>query len=684
MAGMCLGLAPGVQRDAVDVRPGRSRMDLKGWRRGLGLLMVACGCGAGPEAPGEAPGPRSSEAAAVTEQCQPRTVYTEEHLEPTYDTYVEQDAPGASHGTSVLLISDGSPRQEAYLDFRFSGFEGFFQARLRLFATDGSTNGPALYQTPSGWTDSMTWTTRPAPMGPLLGNVGEVASGSWVEYDVSSVVKGSGAHAFVLVPEGGNGMDFVSKEDPRTELRPVLVLTHAHTVCTYQGSGGGLSRAWRRGGAGDETVGALATDSGGAQVVAGSYTGTGTLGGGTFPSPGGMMLGRFRADGSHEWSRAFPQTSATLNVTGVTLTPLGNVLVVGGYSGTPDFGTGPLASSPFGTFIAKFSPLGQLTWVKGFTAGIMTGDGYQSLGIGPWAVATDANGSLIFTGYFLGHTDLGGGDLYAGPGGGAFDDAVPGLFIAKYSWEGLHLWSRAYEGGIWGAQGQGLATDSAGNVLLSGSASVKSGGIPVLGATGRENPFVAKFSPGGTLLWSRALQGAMGRVMGVAALPGDAVAFAGSFSKRFTFAGQTWASSQADEWDGGSPDVMLGVLEASGTDRWARKYGDDATESVSRVAVDAQGRILLAGASRGAVDLGGGSIGPTRGNELQTFVASYGPEGAHRWSRTVGPDLHGPLLAVTPDGSPYFGGTLRGTTYVGPTAYGPSQGSDLFLLKLSP
>ncbi|MBE4753228.1 DNRLRE domain-containing protein [Corallococcus sp. ZKHCc1 1396] len=648
-------------------------------------LMVACGGGDGLEATEDAPALRSTKAAAVTEQCQPRTVYTEDHLSATYDTYVEQASPDASHGTSVMLVSDGSPRQETYLDFRFSGFDGFIQARLRLFASDGSTNGPALYKTQSGWTDTLTWNTRPAPVGTALGNVGEVASGSWVEYDVSSVVKGSGAHAFVLVPEGGNGMDFVSNEDPRRELRPVLVLTHAHTVCTYQGSGGGLTQAVLRGGGGDEVVQALATTSNGGHVVAGVYTGAGSLGGATFPSQGGLMLGRFHPDGTHEWSRAFPQASATLTVTSVTLTPLGNVLVVGGYAGTPDFGQGPLPTSPYyGTFIAKFSPVGQLTWAKGFTAGLVTGDGYDPLPIRANAVATDANGSLIFTGYFFGRANLGGGELYAGPGGGAFDDAVPGMFIAKYSWEGVHLWSRAYEGGLWGAQGEGLATDSAGNVLLAGYASRNADGSPVLGATHRENPLVAKFSPAGTLLWSRALNGAQGRMVGVAALPGDAVAFAGNFTRRFTFAGQTLESTQADEWDGGNADVMLGALEASGTDRWARKHGADAAESVSKVAVDAQGRFKLAGISGGAVDLGGGLIGPTRGNDPQSFVASYGPDGAHQWSRIVGTNHSDPLVAVTPDGTTLFGGTLRGITHVGPTPFGPSRGADLLLLKLAP
>ena len=658
---------------------------MKGWKRGLGLLsalglMMGCGGEAEPEG---APSLRSTEAAAVTEACKPRTVYSEQRMEVTYDTHVAQDAPTTSYGTSTLLVTDGSPRQETYLDFRFGALPGWIQARLELFATDGSTNGPLLHRTSSGWNDSLTWNTRPAPIGAPVGNVGEVASGSRVVYDLTNIVTDDGAHAFVLIPEGGNGLDFVSGNDPREDLRPTLVLTYAETVCTYQGAGGALAGGWVKGGAGNESPQAMASDSSGAQVIAGVYTGAGNLGGSTFPTPGGLMLGRFGADGSHQWSRAFPQANATLTVTSVTLTPLGNVLVVGGYEGTPDFGTGPLPTHPFGMFIAKFSPTGNITWAKGFTARVVHGSDVDLLPIRANAVATDANGSLIVTGYFFGYANLGGGDLYAGPGSTAFEDAAAGMFIAKYSWEGNHLWSQVYTGGYGGTLGRALATDTAGNILLGAEVS-RSQTDFVLGATERETPVVAKFSPEGSLLWSRALNGARGSVNAVAALPGDAVAFSGHFKKTFTFAGQTVASSQAEEWDGGNTDVMLGVLEASGTDRWARRYGGDGNDGVRTMKVDAQGHFRVAGSHGPPVDLGGGPIGPTDGRGNQTFVASYGANGAHRWSWTVGPDVFPPLLGITPDGSTFFGGTLRGSAFVGPARYGPSNGTDLLLLKFAP
>lgn len=659
-------------------------MFVKQWRRELGLLpalawMVGCGGVAGPEETGSAPPAevREAEARAVTADCKPVTYYSYEDISVTYDTYVAQDSPTSRYDTSTKLVSDGSPRQDVYLRFDYGDFGPIVGAKLRLYATDGSTNGPVLYTTSANWT-SLTWNTRPAPTGAALGNVGEVTSGSWVEYDVTGKVGGSGTYGFVLIPEGGNGVDFVSSNDVRYELRPHLLLKKAHTVCSYQGTGGQLGPVWQKGGAGGEEVHALATDSGsGAFVIAGGYTGSASLGGATFPTPGGLMLGRFRADGSHEWSRAYPQANATLDVTGITLTPLGNVLMVGHYLGTPDFGTGPLPTASgyaYGTFIAKFSPSGRITWVKGFTARNVHADGdVDPESIMPWAVATDANGSLIVTGTFFGETNLGGGRLFAGDFSRASEDANPGLFIAKFSWEGNHLWSHALEAGSSPTAGRALATDSAGNVLLGG---VVSRPNPL--ATGPEDPLIAKFSPTGNLLWTRVLHGAIGEVRGVAVLPGDAVAFGGHFSRSFTFAGQTLTGSEADEYEG-NPDLMLGVLESSGADRQARRYGDTPVDYLTRLVADPRGNLVVMGWTSGGSGVGGGPIGsPVGGNG---FVASYTATGAHRWSRAL--DVAS-VLGVTPDGSTLVGGSFSGTVQVEGTQYGPARNRDVLMLKLLP
>jgi hypothetical protein len=663
----------------------------KQWRKGLGLLpalglMVGCGAAVEAETAVDAPvEARSVEAAAVTEDCKPVTLHRNDLTTVAADTYAVQGSAGTNHGGETRLISDGSPRQDVYLRFHIVDPASIVQARLRLYATDGSTDGPAVHATGTSWEEhTLTWSNRPAPTGSALANVGAIASNSWVEYDVTAAVGSNTALGFVLVPDGGNGVDFVSGEDADTQLWPQLIITRAYSACTYQGTGGAFQSAWVKGGAGDEYVQALATDSTGTSVVAGFHGGSGTLGGATFPSQGGLMLGRFRADGTHEWSRAYPMPAASLAVTGVTLTPLGNVLMVGHYMGTPDFGTGPLpASSNWSpaVFIAKFSPNGNITWAKGFTAYTPDPDeGFDPATIFPNAVATDANGSLIVTGYFFGYVDFGGGPIDAGPYSRSESENNAGLFVAKFSWEGHHVFSRAYEAGANPTVGQAVATDSQGNVLLGGSVS-----SPNPKADGRENPFIAKLSPTGDELWFRALHGAVGQVMGVAALPGDAVAFAGHFGGDFTFAGQPVNNTEDElpHWD--PPDLMMGVLEANGTDRWARArgVGDYTSEYLRKLTVDAQGNLTLLGIASAPTDLGGGFIGPSWLAE-RPFLARYTADGAYRWARTLDPELGNLQLAPLPGGATLFGASFNRRVTVEGQQFLPAGGTDILLLKFAP
>ncbi|MFP2904121.1 DNRLRE domain-containing protein [Pyxidicoccus sp. 3LFB2] len=661
----------------------------KQWSKGLGLLpalglMVGCGAEVDAQSPVDTPvETRSVEAAAVTPECKPVTYYRDTTVTPSFDTHAVQDSAGTNHGGATRLISDGSPRQDVYLRFDFHDPASIVQARLRLYATDGSTDGPAVYATTtSGWTEStLTWSNRPAPTGAALANVGAITSGSWVEYDVTAALNGTDELAFVLVPDGGNGVDFVSKEDANSSLRPRLVITQAFNECTYQGAGGYFISGRHYGGTGNELAQAIATDYNGV-VVAGVYTGSGSLGGTTFPSQGGVMLGRYRSDGSHEWSRAYPQPAASVTVTDVALTPLGNSLMVGWYTGTPDFGTGPLPTAPAwppATFIAKFSPSGSITWAKGFTAYTPDDGELFPSAIYPNDVATDANGSLIVTGYFFGYADLGGGPLDAGPSSRA-SEANAGLFLAKFSWEGNHLWSRAYPAGYEPTVGDALATDSAGNVLLGGAVS-----RPDTNTSGRSSPFVAKFSPSGSELWFRTLNGAVGSVTGVAALPGDAVGFAGHFGGAFTFAGQTVDNSDGEQvphWE--TEDIMMGVLEASGADRWARARGtENVGEYVRELEVDGQGSFTLLGSINGVTDLGGGELGTTL-SDYRQFVARYMADGAYRWARTLDPDLDAQLLSVGSGGMVFVGGSFTGAVEIETFQFGPSRQQDVVLLKLSP
>jgi len=163
------------------------------------------------------------------------------------------------------------------------------------------------------------------------------------------------------------------------------------------------------------------------------------------------------------------------------------VAVAGHFFGTTNLGGGSLTNAGGSDiFLAKLSPSGAHLWSKSF--GSASSD--QANG-----VAVDSSGDLVVTGYFFGTVDFGGGALQS------FDDAD--IFLAKFSSGGTHLWSQRYGNSFFDG-GSGVTVDSEGNIIMTGTFwfALNFGGGPHF-SNGTSDMFVAKFSSGGTNLWSK-------------------------------------------------------------------------------------------------------------------------------------------------------------------------------------
>ncbi len=144
---------------------------------------------------------------------------------PAADGRVEEANPSTAYGTDPTLTVDQSPATETYVRFTVSDLAGPVRsAKLRFYATSSTSNGPALYATGTSWTESgLTWATKPARTGTALGDLGTISGGTWVEYDVTSLVTADGAYAFGLVGTSSDGGDFAARETSST--RPQLLLS---------------------------------------------------------------------------------------------------------------------------------------------------------------------------------------------------------------------------------------------------------------------------------------------------------------------------------------------------------------------------------------------------------------------------------------------------------------------------
>jgi hypothetical protein len=94
------------------------------------------------------------------------------------DARVAQSSANANFGTATTLGVDKSPVLESFVAFDVPDpGAAVSRAVLRLFVTNQSGNGPKVYRSDTGWSETaVTWNTRPARHD-LLADLGAVTSG---------------------------------------------------------------------------------------------------------------------------------------------------------------------------------------------------------------------------------------------------------------------------------------------------------------------------------------------------------------------------------------------------------------------------------------------------------------------------------------------------------------------------
>jgi len=362
----------------------------------------------------------------------------------------------------------------------------------------------------------------------------------------------------------------------------------------------------RFGDAGDDVAHGVKVDSKGNVIVVGSFNGTVNFGGGPITTPSlttsDAFIAAFDKTGVHQWSKGY---GSGFNDVGyaVAVDALDNVVVVGSFAGTIDFGGGNILRSSFSSldvWLAKYTSAGALTWVKRF-GGNADDNGY--------AVAIDKNGNILFTGSFDGSIDFGGGPLNTAGG--------TDIFLAKYSPAGAYVWANRYGGGGTDA-GYAVATDSVGRVVLTGhfGDTVDFGG-GTISSGGVFDTFLAKFSPTGAYIWADGYGGSLvDEGFGMAVDKDDNILFTGTFESVVDFGLGPLTSA-------GLYDIVVAKYAPDGTPTWTKRYGSTGYDYGYAVAADASGNAIFTGMFQGTVDFGGGPVTAAGWSDL--FILSLKP-----------------------------------------------------------
>lgn len=273
------------------------------------------------------------------------------------------------------------------------------------------------------------------------------------------------------------------------------------------------------------------------------------------------------------------------------------------------------------------------------------------------ALAVDGSGQIHATGSYVGSTDFHGATLQNASLAGTLD-----MFVARYRASGELIWARSV-GGPNREIGTGVAADASGNTLVAGHFQVGAlmGGIRLTNI-GNSDGVLLKYSPAGTVLWSRVLGGpGDDNATGVATDAAGNAYVCGFAQGSASFGGVTLTNR-------GGVDVFLAKFDPAGTLLWVRSAGGSGVDVANGLALDGAGNVIVTGYFSETAQFGSSSV--TAAGNVDLFLAKFDSDGNVLWVRSAGglEQDYGFALAADADGSIAVAGTLRGAAQFGSTS----------------
>jgi hypothetical protein len=238
----------------------------------------------------------------------------------------------------------------------------------------------------------------------------------------------------------------------------------------------------------------VVVDAAGDIVLTGVFQGSIDLGGGPLvgdPSAYSIYVAKLDPSGHHLWSHAYPGgrdfvSGGGLPFATVAVAPSGNVILGGDFTGTVDFGAGPVsAATGFGDgFVVAFDPDGSPLWSVHYGDPPLSPTSPDPPR--PYvveSVAVDPAGDVLVLGF---HST----GVYGG------------MFVVKLDPQGNLLWRKPLSTG--GTLDATVRSDTAGDVIIAGItySAVDFGDVPVPASPAVATLFRGKLTAAGDEVWS--------------------------------------------------------------------------------------------------------------------------------------------------------------------------------------
>jgi hypothetical protein len=391
-------------------------------------------------------------------------------------------------------------------------------------------------------------------------------------------------------------------------------------------SNGGIMWAKSLGQSDADYVSGVTTDANGNIFVVGSFVNTIDLNPdvpvNNFTAAGSQdaFLLKLDSNGNYLWAKIFGSTSYE-SPTSVALSPTGEIVIGGIYSGVTDMDPGPgsfilNADGWDDSFILKLDASGNFIWAKGFL-----GSGFDMLR----EIGIDASGNIYGGGDFDELLDL-------DPGAAVFNVNSVGssdIFFLKLDPNGDFVWGRVI-GNSNVNQLISIQVDPSGNLYAGGyffsSLDFDPGpGAFVLPDGNYWGGFLMKLDSNGDFLWANNITStSFADVRGIAINSSGSVYLAGRFEGTADFipgAGTfNLTSINAD-------DIYTAAYDASGNFLWANAAGGQGTQYAEQIAVDDNGFTYSIGFLNGTADLNPQSGINTfvSAGDVDEFIVKLGP-----------------------------------------------------------
>jgi len=342
-------------------------------------------------------------------------------------------------------------------------------------------------------------------------------------------------------------------------------------------------------------------------------------------------------------------------------------------------------------FVAKYSPAGTLIWYR------TIGDGSTGATNGAYDVAVDGAGNVYATGEFSGNINF-NTDPQGTPKSYSVANRADG-FIWKLDPNGNYIWAQVVDSSLGSfADGYGLAVDAAANpsVFITGTFGQRIGDTATFGATtlttgGSSDAFVARLNPDGSYAWAKDFHTTAGLGpnftfrKGIALDSADNVYTTGQFGGTVDF-DPARVKPAGIKVSNGSSNVYVAKLDSAGSFVWADAFGGPGFSQGVRLAVDsAAGAVYAFGEYQGATNFNPNPSGTPQvlNSPDGLFVTKLNTGGAFLFARDLGvtsvngrSSSFGPGdVRLDPGGNLDIIGSYFGNVRLGNGAYSSPAGS---------